>query len=120
VGVRTDRDREGQKVMIYSNQQPEQVQSFLVEKNWQLGHSYPGPDAYYPSRTTLPHLHLTTRAGTYRLTWYGPHGKHGSIDATSDHGCPGTLREASQELVYMLQVGDTSHSQSSRLRGGRF
>lgn len=116
MGVNSDRDREDPKVMIYSTQQPEQVYRFLVDKNWQVGHAYPGPDGYYPSRTTFPHLHFTTIAGVYRLYWVGQHGKHGMIDTTSDRGCPGSLREASQELVNMLQVGDTSRTERTRLR----
>jgi hypothetical protein len=94
--------------MIYSNQHPESVRSFLEKETWQLGGSYPGPNAFFPSRTAYPRLYFTCIAGVFRLSWEDRHGKHGVIDALSDRGCPEALREKAQSLVLMLQVGDSS------------
>lgn len=48
--------------MFETTKTNKQVKEYLTKNKWEMGDLYPGPEAYFPKKKTLPHLHFTMQA----------------------------------------------------------
>ncbi|HYW54255.1 MAG TPA: hypothetical protein VFF00_06780 [Candidatus Elarobacter sp.] len=83
------------------------VKTYLTGNKWEIGDLFPGPEGFYPGKTSTPHLHFTMQAGNCYLHYKTAGGTH-EINSYADvaaSGATGQNKTEAQGLMVELTMG---------------
>ncbi|MES2714055.1 MAG: hypothetical protein V4653_20935 [Pseudomonadota bacterium] len=90
--------------MILTQKSSADVKAFMVKEGWEIGDSFPGPEGFYPKKTTTPHLHFNMQGGGgCYLHWKSTLNVATEISGFFIPNCPADLKGKALDLLGALK-----------------